>query len=241
MKHGHLIHQPTVENERFTDNMLEACQVIGTVSKCLLALSISFGAHAQDQAKSQAAEAQPRISTSSNQPSQRLQAKAPGELTESQRILAKIMDDIRTCDKTVRYEYDSKTRSLNPPELKKIKGLKLKRLYREIAVFEINDRYEGLKARVLSIRRREASVNPPVHSVAFNDSFEVVRQRLESLWQLQFTDSLKPGPDVILDGQYAEIEMVVENKRRTLSVAKMPPDVYPHIAKPEVGCNHFEY
>ncbi len=160
--------------------------------------------------------------------------------TESQRVLAKIMDDIRTCDKTVRYEYDSKTRSLIPPELKMLKGLKLKKLYREIAVFEINERYEGLTARVLWIRRSGANNNPPAHSVAFNESFNVVRQRLETRWQIQFIDGLRPGPDVFLDGLYAEIEMMVGTKSRTLSIAKMPRDAYPHVTKPDVGCNHVD-
>lgn len=161
--------------------------------------------------------------------------------TESQQVLAKVMEDIRTCDKTVRYEYDSKTRSLNPPELKMLKGLKLKKLYRELAVFEISESYGGLKATVLTTGRSEMLNIPPMHSVAFNEKFAIVRKRLESRWQLLFTDSLRPGPTVIVDGLYAETEMVVDSKRRTLSIAKMPPDVYPYIAKPEVGCNHFEY
>ena len=150
------------------------------------------------------------------------------------------MDDIRTCDKTVRYEYDSKTRHVNPPELKKIKGLKLKKLYREIAVFEINEDYEGLRATVLTTGRSTARYKWPIHSIAFNDSFTTVRQRLESLWRLQFEDGLRPGPDVIYNGLYAETTMLVGTKSRTLSVEKMPSDVYPYIAKPDVGCNHVD-
>jgi hypothetical protein len=67
-----------------------------------------------------------------------------------------------------------------------------------------------------------------------------VRQRLEQAWELRLSEGLRPGPDVIYGGQYAELTMMVDGKERTLSVAKMPLDVYPHIAGPEVGCNHGE-
>jgi hypothetical protein len=162
-------------------------------------------------------------------------------LTESQQVLNKVMEDIRHCDKTTPYGYDSKTKTISPPELKQIKGLKLKKLYREIAVFEINERYEGLHAKVLWIRRYGPSFNPPVSSVAFREPYKAVRERLEQSWKIQFKDGIRPGPDVIYDGLYAETVMLVDGKERTLSVAKMPLDAYPHIPMPDVGCNHFEY
>ena len=165
---------------------------------------------------------------------------APVRLTESQRILAKVMDDIRRCDKSVRYEYDRRTRTLSPPALMKIKGLKLKKLYREMAVFEINEVHAGMRAVALSVGRPNTGHTWPAHSVAFREGFDVARSRLEHLWQLRFVDGLRPGPDVIYDGRYADITMTVEGKDRTLSIEQMPLDVYPHIGRPEVGCNHVE-
>lgn len=158
--------------------------------------------------------------------------------TESQKILAKVMDDIRRCDKTVRYEYDSKTGRINPPELAKIKGFKLKKRYRELVVFEIDERYEGMRARVLTTGRPKTGYRFPAHFVAFAGDFKTVRERLERVWNLQFQDGLRPGPDVIYDGLYAETTLVVDGKDRILSVEKMPADVYPHITLPNVGCNH---
>ncbi len=164
----------------------------------------------------------------------------PVTLTESQEILAKVMDDIRRCDKTVRYEYDSKTRHLSPPEVNKIKGLKLIRLHRDIAVFKINETYRGLRATMMTVGRPNPVLPWPIHTVAFRESYQTVRLRLEHLWQIQLEDNLRPGPDVISDGLYAEKTMTVDGKERTLSLARMPRDVSPHIPGPEVGCNHGE-
>lgn len=158
--------------------------------------------------------------------------------TESQKILLKLMDDIRRCDKTVRYDYDSKTGQINPPELARIKGFKLKKLYRELAVFEIDERYEGLRARRLLVGIPSRGYFLPRHSIAFSGEFPTVRSRLEDRWNLRFEDGMRPGPDVIYDGLYAEITLVVDGKDRILSIEKMPPDVYPHITLPRVGCNH---
>lgn len=174
------------------------------------------------------------------QPNSVLAQTSEKPLTESQQILKKIVEDIRHCDKTVRYEYDSKTRSVNPPELAKIKGFRLKKLYREIAVFEIDERYEGLRATVLTTGRSTARYLLPIHSVAFRSDYKTVRERLEGLWSLRFQDGLRPGPDVIEDGLYAETTMIVDGKERTLSVERMPPEVYPHVTLPRVGCNHVD-
>lgn len=165
---------------------------------------------------------------------------APVRLTESQRILAKVMDDIRRCDKSVRYEYDSKTRRLFPPELNKIKGLKLQKLHREIAVFDINETYEGLLAIVMTVGRPNTGHSFPIHSVAFRETFHTARDHLQLLWQVQLEDGLLPGPDVIYNARYAAITISVEGKRRTLSIERTPLDVFPHIARPEVGCNQYE-
>lgn len=150
------------------------------------------------------------------------------------------MEDIRRCDKTVRYEYDSQTRTVNPPELAKIKGFRLKKLHREIAVFEIDERYEGLRARVLTTGRPHTGYSWSIHSVAFRLDFKTMREKLETLWKLRFQDGLRPGPDVIDNGLYTETTMVVDGKERTLSVEKMPSDVHPYIALPSVGCNHVD-
>ena len=240
MKRRYLVPQPMAANIRPSDCMTEVWHTIGAASACLLALSLSMGCFAQDHAQPQTSTATQRLSAQGTLSPQRSQGKAQRALTESQQILTKIMGDIRTCDKTVRYEYDSRTRSINPPELKKIKGLKLKKLYRELAVFEIIEDYEGLRAAVLVVGRPNTGYQWPIHSVAFKGRYETVRLRLEALWRLRFEDGIKPGPDVIYDGQYAETTMLVGTKSRTLSIAKMPPDVYPHITKTDVGCNHID-
>jgi hypothetical protein len=159
-------------------------------------------------------------------------------LTESQQVLNKVMEDIRYCDKTTPYGYDSRTKTISPPELKKIKGLKLKKLYREIAVFEINERYEGLRARVLTVGREPQTYVLPIHSVSFGNSYKTVRERLEQRWEIELKDWVRPGPDVIDNGMYSELTMDFDGKPRTLSIENMPADVYPHIALPDVGCNH---
>lgn len=166
------------------------------------------------------------------------QYKTHASMTESQRILSSVMEDIRRCDKNVRYEYDSKTKAISPPVLARIKGFRLKKLHREIAVFEIDERYEGLRARVLMTGRSTARYAWPIHSVAFSADFNTVRKGLESLWDLRFQDSLRPGPDVIFEGLYAEITMTIDGKERAISLEKMPLDVYPYIPLPTVGCNH---
>lgn len=167
-------------------------------------------------------------------------ASTPPRLTESQQILAKVMDDIRRCDKSVRYQYDSRTKQLLPRELGKIKGLKLQKLHREIAVFDINETYEGLRALVMTVGRPNTGHSFPSHSVAFRETFQTARDRLQVLWQVQLEDGLLPGPDVVYNARYAAVTMSVEGKRRTLSIERTPLDVYPHIARPEVGCNQFE-
>jgi hypothetical protein len=158
-------------------------------------------------------------------------------LTESEQVLNKVMEDIRRCDKTTPYGYDSKTKTISPPELKKIKGLKLKKLYREIAVFEIDERYEGLHAKVLWVGRPNTGYRLPGHSVAFGNSYKTVRERLEQRWHIKLKDWVRPGPDVIDNGMYSELTIDFDGKPRTLSVANMPADVYPHIPLPDVGCN----
>jgi hypothetical protein len=164
----------------------------------------------------------------------------PQQETNSQLMLRKLMEDIRHCDKTVRYEYDAKTRQVNLSALREIKGLRLKKLYREIAVFQIDETYEGMHATVLSIGRPNAGNRWPIHSVAFTGNFPDVRHRLESLWDVRFEDMLRPGPDVIYEGLYAQVQMTVDKKWRILAIEKMPLTVYPHITQPAVGCNHVE-
>ena len=156
--------------------------------------------------------------------------------TESQLILTKVMEDIRHCDKNVRYEYDSKTRTISPPELKKIKGFKLKKLYREIAVFEIDESYEGMRAAVLLVGRAPQTYVLPIHSVAFRNSYKTVRERLEQRWHIPFKDATPPT--TTYDGPSATFEMTVNGKWRELSIQKRPPEDYPHIPLPDVGCNH---
>lgn len=160
-------------------------------------------------------------------------------LTESQKILWKVMEDIRHCDKSVRYEYDSKTRTISPPELSKLKGFKFKKVYHDIAVFEINEEYLGMHAAVLVVGRAP-TLSLPLCSVAFKWNFPGVRHRLEREWGIKFQDDLRPGPDLIEDASYANLYMFSDGKERVLSIEEMPPGLYPYIALPEVGCNQFD-
>lgn len=162
--------------------------------------------------------------------------------TRSQVILRKVMEDIRRCNKTVLYEYDPKTKQINPPELMKIKGIKFKKLLKnEIAVFQISEMYEGMHAVVIWMGQAGGAYDgASLHSVAFRGEFQPIRQKFESLWGVEFIGRLRPGPDVITDGQYAEVEMLIDGKRRFLSIEKMPMNVYPYIGLTDVGCTHFD-
>ena len=153
----------------------------------------------------------------------------PRQETTSQQVLRKVMEDIRHCDKTVRYEYDPKSGRINPPELGKIKGLKLKKLLKnELAVFSIDETYEGMHAATIWMIQAngpfKGEKSPP--SVAFLEDFRHVRKRLDLVWNIKFVDNLRPGPDEIREGQYAEVVIEKDDERRFLSVEKMPLDVY---------------
>lgn len=156
--------------------------------------------------------------------------------TESQAILRKMMEDIRHCDKSVLYEYDPNTKKFTPPELQKIKGLRFVKIRNNLAVFEINEMYEGMRARFFWIGGA-GSWASRMYSIAFEGSFQDVRLHLESLWDVRFKDDFPPGPEVIEDMQYADVELFIKNKRYILSVKKRLPEDFPPIILPEVGCN----
>lgn len=164
------------------------------------------------------------------------------ELTESQKILSGVMQDIRNCDKTTRYEYSPKLNELRPPTLMKINGIKkMKLIKNEWAVFSINETYEGLHAVQLLVGQADGPYEWPMVSAVFREDFHTARKRIESAWQVRFTDAMRPGPDVITEGNYAEIETQIDDTRRFLKIEKMPKDVYPFIGLTTVGCNRIQY
>jgi energy-coupling factor transporter ATP-binding protein EcfA2 len=166
----------------------------------------------------------------------------PHKEPASQQVLRRVLEDIRHCDKSVRYQYDDKTDQINPPELRNIKGLRLEKLYREWAVFEIDDMYEGMHATTLLLRRSNISYMWPMHAVAFEGRFQEIRRRLESFWSIRFEDSVRPGPDVIYSAKYAQFEMSIDKTERVLSITQMPSDVdYPYSRLPTVGCNEIRF
>jgi hypothetical protein len=85
--------------------------------------------------------------------------------TESERILAMVMNDIRSCNKETSYGYDVKKRTVNPGYLNNIKGFKLRRLSKEIAIFDIDEKYENLNATMLWVLRTPSPYKHPMHSV----------------------------------------------------------------------------
>lgn len=170
-------------------------------------------------------------------------AERPRQETASQQVLRKVMEDIRHCDKTVRYEYDPKSGRINPPELGKIKGLKLKKLLKnELAVFSIDETYEGMHTATIWMIQANGAFKgeKSLPSVAFWEDFQSARKRLESVWNVQFVDGLRPGDDELPEGQYADVVIKRDGERRFLSVERMPLDVYPHIGFTDVGCNYSE-
>jgi len=152
------------------------------------------------------------------------------------------MQDIRHCDKTTHYEYAPKLNELRPSTLMKINGIKkMKLIKNEMAIFSINETYEGLHAVQLLIGQADGPYEWPIVSVVFREDFHAARKKIESAWLVRFTDAMRPGPDVITEGNYAEIEMQIDDTRRFLSIEKMPKDVYPFIGLTTVSCDRIEY
>lgn len=160
--------------------------------------------------------------------------------TSSYQTLHKVIDDIRYCDKSVHYAYDEKSGQINPPELRKIKGIRLRKLHKEHVEFMVDEMYEGLHVSALLVGRSEAPYVWPIHAVAFDGSLKNIRRRIELSWGIRFKEMLRPGPDVIYDGKYAQAEMEVDGYRRFLTIEKMPKEVYPNINQPVIGCNRNE-
>lgn len=168
-------------------------------------------------------------------------AKVPRSMTASQIVLKAVMQDIRTCDKATPYAYDTKTKTLTPVALHRIKGLKLKRIDHQTAFFQIDEMYEGMRATLLSVSLiNNKGISTLFVSVAFTEKYERVRKQIEKSWSVQLIDSIRPGPEVVYDGQYAEMFVVNSSGTHgTVSVEKMPKDVYPHVALPDVSCSSF--
>lgn len=162
---------------------------------------------------------------------------ATPQITKSQQILHKVMDDIRLCDKTERYEYDDKSERISPPEVAKIKGFRLKKNYREVAVFNVNETYLGLHVKAVTLGKAGNGYPYSILSVAFGDPYPRVRHRLEREWGVKFQDRTLPGPEYIEDAEYAETEVIIGTKRRVLSIEQTPVSIYPFIGLPDVGCN----
>jgi hypothetical protein len=93
----------------------------------------------------------------------------------------------------------------------------------------------------LLIGQAEGPYEWPMVSVVFREDFHTARKKIESAWQVRYTDAMRPGPDVITEGHYAEIEMQIDDTRRFLKIEKMPKDVYPFIGQTTVGCNRIQY
>lgn len=157
--------------------------------------------------------------------------------TKSQATLHKVMEAIRHCDKSVLYEYDPKTKQVSPSWLRQIKGFHFVRKTYGFAVFGIDEAYEQMHARFLTMRIVDSG-NGNVQAVAFDGDYQSVRRRIEELWSVQFNETNPldmPGFD---ENQYGTFELMVGGKRRWLSVGV--PVEFPPITIPEVGCNTWE-
>jgi len=163
----------------------------------------------------------------------------PKNETVSQESLRKVMEAIRNCDKSISYEYDPKTKQASPTELQKIKGFKFIRISNGIAIFGINETYEGMRSTFLWMGTSESWARGML-TVAFRGEFQDVRQRLESVWNTRFEEKIRPGPDLIEDMQYADIEMFNGGKRYVLSIEKTLPQEMPPVIWPQVGCNTWD-
>lgn len=116
----------------------------------------------------------------------------PTTLTKSQQILRQALDDIYDCDRNPRrYGYDSKRKRLSPINIGNIRGLKLKKIYNEYAVFYINENYRGLRARAIVISHVEekwplGDYWPAL--IIFDDKLEYVREIFEQTWNIRFSE-----------------------------------------------------
>jgi hypothetical protein len=155
--------------------------------------------------------------------------------TESERILAMVMNDIRSCDKETPYGYDVKKRTVSPDYLNKIKGFKLRRLSKEIAIFDIDEKYENLNTKMLWVLRTPAPYKHPMHAVGFINDYKTVRNALGRVWNISFEDAVLPA--ATYDGPSARFAMTINGKFRELSIEHKPATVYPNINLPIAGCN----
>ncbi len=163
--------------------------------------------------------------------------------TPSQKILKKLMADIRECDKSVQYSYDVNAKQVSPPELKAIKGFKFHKLLKnELSFFKINESYEGMHASMLVLGQKN---NPygdaSIMSIYFEDNYLSIKERLESLWNVHFNETERPGPDDYSEGKYAESKIHLKGVKKIdgyLTIERMPKDVYPYIGLTEVSCDH---
>jgi hypothetical protein len=155
--------------------------------------------------------------------------------TESEQVLAMVMNDIRSCNKDVPYGFNGENGNISPANLKKINGFRLRKLNKEIAIFDIKERYKNLDANVLLLGLTPSPYKYKILAVGFSGKYQDVRGKLGVEWGVPFEDAVPPT--ATYDGPSAKYVIYINGKQRELSIMKRPIQVYPNISDTVVGCN----
>lgn len=158
-------------------------------------------------------------------------AERPRQETASQQVLRKVMEDIRHCDKNLRYVYDRRTGKFTPMGLEKINGLKFKEIIDyEYVHFEIEETYEGMRVAHIWIRSKDSiRGDGSLVSVIMHGNFQSIREKLETVWNVKFKDAEPPsGPDEVVGEQYAESVTNIPAGRRTIAINSVPKEFSPY-------------
>lgn len=150
-------------------------------------------------------------------------------LTESQKILQAVLDDIRDCNRKTSYGIELKTNALVPRRLHKLKGLHLLGVqrvnpHRLVAKYQLNENYGGVQVVGLELSNVDSQVGEPLtHSVLMKGNFQKVRQQLERLWGVDFVvqGGGRVGPEGPLPGEtqsYGYVTRTVNGNERILSI-----------------------
>jgi len=130
----------------------------------------------------------------------------PNTLNKSQKILRQALGDIYDCDRNPRrYGYDSKSKRLSPIDLGSIKGFKLKKIFGEYAVFDIDEHYEGLRARAIVVSHVDerwplGDYWPAL--IIFDDKLDYVKEVFERVWNIRFFEFKNSKTGEVINNYY---------------------------------------
>lgn len=150
-------------------------------------------------------------------------------LTESQKILHVVLDDIRDCNRRTVYGFDPKVMEPIPRHLRKLKGLRLLNVQRVnpsrlVARYRLEETYGEIKVVGLELSNVDSQATEPLtHTLLLEGNFSKTRQQLERYWNIDFVvpGGGRPGPEGPLNGEiqsYGYVTRTVDGNERTLSI-----------------------